>query len=285
MPTAASAWVIHHISWVVDRSAASQFVHQDHHAAWAVEHTRHASCSDLQRMKLLTTRWGKNWILGTLLFAGVALGCSSEGGAVDDDGPGGSGSDETGGVSGSSTGGTISGGSGTPTGGTAGAGAMSGSGGTSGGTAGAAGAAGVPSSGGGGTGGRGGEGGAAGLAAGGRAGSAGASGSAGAPGTSIYGEPCDDEGDSCGRLGVSCLEVSFGGGAISALTCSNTCPGGVDECDDPPAGSGMAVACLPFTTADRCVLVCDVNGTEYPCPTGMSCVGDGGSPVRLCVWL
>ena len=126
---------------------------------------------------------------------------------------------------------------------------------------------------------------AGGAAVGGAGGTSGADGTGGGALTSDYELPCQEEGDACGTSGMSCVGFSFGGGALSSLACSATCPGGLDDCPPVPEGYATPRGCLTFTTAKRCVLVCEAEGEEFPCPNGMSCVGDSASTISRCVWL
>jgi len=103
------------------------------------------------------------------------------------------------------------------------------------------------------------------------------------PGESVYSAPCSVSGVACGE-GLSCVAFALPDSDAVGYACSGTCPNGVEDCADPPAGSSAAIGCWQFTTADRCVLVCEYNGQYFDCPAGMSCIRSADGRVGQCIW-
>ncbi len=103
------------------------------------------------------------------------------------------------------------------------------------------------------------------------------------PGESVYSAVCHAAGEACGE-GLSCAAFSLGEEGSVGLACSGTCPNGVEDCAEPPSGSSAAIGCWQFTTADRCVLVCEYNGQYFGCPEGMICHRSADGRVGHCLW-
>jgi hypothetical protein len=74
---------------------------------------------------------------------------------------------------------------------------------------------------------------------------------------------------------------TFGGGAIDAYACTQTC---TTTADCAPSPGSFPVTCEPFTTGGFCVLSCDPTSTTS-CPSPLECVADEGQPTGLCVTL
>ena len=103
------------------------------------------------------------------------------------------------------------------------------------------------------------------------------------PGESVYSAPCSAPNEACGE-GLACVPFSLGEEGSVGYACSGTCPNGVEDCSDPPAGSSAAIGCWQFSTADRCILICEYNGQYFDCPAGMSCIRSADGRVGYCLW-
>ena len=100
-------------------------------------------------------------------------------------------------------------------------------------------------------------------------------------GMSPYTVYCDDATPCGDPSAVTCLHLLLDEGTRS--TCSNDCRTSA-ECSDAPSGTDAKAACLKFTSAQHCVLVCYDKGVESECPSGMGCYRYLDSPVGYCLW-
>lgn len=122
------------------------------------------------------------------------------------------------------------------------------------------------------------------------AGSAGkaSTGSGGVPaavdGGSVYALECHGESKDCNRAAVPCFGVGSPTPDVPAgWACANRCNSNAD-CSDAPSGAEAQAACVAFSSAKHCMLVCKNESEAFACPAGMSCYVLDKAPVGYCLW-
>jgi hypothetical protein len=129
---------------------------------------------------------------------------------------------------------------------------------------------------------------ASGGAAAGSAGMSSAGGAGSAPaavdGGSIYSLECHGDSKDCNLAAVPCFGVGSETPDVAAgWACANRCTSNSD-CSDAPSGAEAQAACVPFTSAGHCVLVCQNEAKTFGCPDGMGCYVPPKSPIGYCLW-
>jgi hypothetical protein len=103
-------------------------------------------------------------------------------------------------------------------------------------------------------------------------------------GRSIYALECHGDSKDCNGAIVPCFGVSSPVPNVAAgWACANRCVTSAD-CSAAPSGAEAQAACVPFTSAGHCMLVCQNENQSFSCPDGMTCYAPPKSPVGYCLW-
>jgi len=103
-------------------------------------------------------------------------------------------------------------------------------------------------------------------------------------GRSIYSLECHGDSKDCQLATTPCFGVGSQAPNVAAgWACSNRCNSSAD-CSDAPSGAEARAACVPFTSASHCVLICQNETQTFTCPDGMGCYVPAKSPLGYCLW-
>jgi hypothetical protein len=104
-------------------------------------------------------------------------------------------------------------------------------------------------------------------------------------GRSVYSVQCEADSRPCNYPAASCLGIYLAEGGVG-YSCSNLCNAAAD-CSDAPSGAEAESACVQFTSAKHCVLLCyeQSSGLDRTCPAGMSCYRYPNAGLGYCLWL